>query len=224
MKTKQAITTGVFLFTINLCSLNGALAQTEGTEPPEGEPEDSAADQTEDPVVADETEAADPPPTAQEEAAPPAASNTETSEAAPPLPPPAPAPAPVSEPPPVRVPGRGLRIAGASVLGGGYGASMIWGLFMLDLGKEEGGYYFIPLAGGFIGGGKAVQGVDGDGRITAFMLASMPSIIQTAGLILLLVGIGKGQKWKKEQAYKTLASISPIGPAGAPGLSISGRF
>ncbi len=222
MRTRQAMTIGVLLFTMVFCGLTQAVAQTDDTDPPEDEPEATAADQTIDPVVTDETKAADPPSPAPEEATPPAASNTETLAVAPPLPPPAPVPA--NDPPPVRVPGRGLRIAGASVLGGGYGASLIWGLFMLDFGAEEGGYYLIPLVGGFIMGGKAVQGVDGDGSISAFMLASLPSIVQTAGLIVLLVGIGKGQKWKKEQANKAIASFVPIGPTGAPGLSISGHF
>ncbi|MCP4600729.1 MAG: hypothetical protein GY847_09385 [Proteobacteria bacterium] len=128
------------------------------------------------------------------------------------------------EPRPLRVPGRGLRIAGASVLGAGYGASLIMGLFMIDLSESDGAYYCIPLVGGYIMGGKVAGDVGDEGEVSIFMLASFPSIVQTAGLFVLIAGIIKGKRWKNKHPNATIASFVPVGPNGTPGLSVSGHF
>lgn len=128
-----------------------------------------------------------------------------------------------AESPRVQVPGRGLRIAGSSVLAGGYGASAIVGIALLDLGLDEGGFYLIPLVGGFIMGGTLAS-ESSDGKLGSFLLASFPSIVQTTGLLILIAGLRKEHKWKKEREGVTASSFVPVGPAGSAGLSVAGRF
>ncbi|MCP4604170.1 MAG: hypothetical protein GY847_27225 [Proteobacteria bacterium] len=224
MKTHQMIVNAIFFFALFLSNLAGATAQTDKQTTGPVEP---------DTIFANET------------AVPLSDNDGNTAGAPPPKPPaqvlPASPPA-LYQPAMSRNPGRGLRIAGFSTLGGGYGSSLI--MAMIASGSDEGNFFYIPVVGSFIAGAKVVDDIvgfaDSGPALGLFILIGLPSITQLTGIALLTAGIVKNKKWKRRSrafSYRVVSadtdnkakkdmtvSMVPVGPGGSPGLSLSGRF
>ena len=142
-------------------------------------------------------------------------------------------PTPQEAEPPMRTPGRGLRIAGWVTLGVGYFFSAALGIFYILAESENTGFMYIPLVGSAIVGVKTlrdVNDVDWSSEVVRFwgVFLFLPSIVQATGLTLAIIGHARGASAKQDSAMSSRSnfelSLLPSGPSGEPGLTLSGRF
>jgi hypothetical protein len=145
-------------------------------------------------------------------------------------------PAPAPEPSPaiveaqsaprqrVRMPGRGLVIAGWSLFGAGYLISATTGIIMWDS-VRYGWFPIIPVVGSAMYGVHLFSMEGDDAERTAYrmlgVLMFIPSIMQAGGLALAIAGHVRRSRWQREHGE---FAFFPIGPQNTPGLSLSGVF
>jgi hypothetical protein len=114
--------------------------------------------------------------------------------------------------------------AGAAVLAGGYLMSALWAPMI-----DQGGYAVVPVLGPWLwlmaDHPVRTEGDTPDAESLAPAVMVFGGLAQTAGIVLVLVGVGSTRKWvvRGEPDVAKLVVLPHVGSHGAS-LSLSGAF